>query len=115
MPHQVSSEIRSCIDNCLECHTKCTETINHCLKKGNEHSDPKHINILLDCAQICQTSADFMLRTSNLHPKTCDVCAQACKNCAEDCEKIGKDDDLMKECAKICWECAESCKKMAKH
>ena len=90
MPHQISSEICNCIDNCLECHTICTETINHCLKKGNEHSDSKHINILLDCAKICQTSEDFMLRTSNLHPKTCDVCAQACKNCAESCKKMAK-------------------------
>lgn len=115
MPHQISSEIRNCIDNCLKCHSICMETVNHCLKKENEHSDSKHINILLDCAQICQTSADFMLRTSSLHSKTCGVCALACDNCAQDCAKIGKDDDLMKECAKICRDCAESCKTMAAH
>lgn len=110
MPHDISSETRNCIDNCLKCHSICMETVNHCLQKGDEHSDVNHINLLLDCAQICQTSADFMLRSSDLHAQTCDVCATACKNCAEDCEKIGNNDDLMQECAKVC---SESCHKMA--
>ena len=31
--------------------------------------------VLLDCAEICQTSANFMLRGSPLHTNTCAACA----------------------------------------
>jgi hypothetical protein len=113
MPHEINAEIRNCIDSCLKCHSICMETINHCLRKGNEHSEAKHIQTLLDCAQICQTNADFMLRSSDLHPSTSGVCEKACTICAEDCEKIGKNDNLMLRCAEICRTCAESCSKMA--
>lgn len=115
MPHQINSDLRTCIENCLKCHSICMETVNHCLQKGEEHANADHIKILLDCAQICQTSADFMLRTSALHPDICAICEEACKRCADNCKKIGNDDDLMMRCAEICRKCAESCGQMAKH
>lgn len=115
MQHQLSADTRTCIDNCLKCHSICTETINHCLNLGNEHANPEHIQILMDCAQICQTNADFMLRSSELHASLSNVCKEACIRCANDCEKISKTDELMKQCAQWCNTCAESCAKMAKH
>jgi hypothetical protein len=33
--------------------------------------------LLLDCAEICQTAANFMLRNSELHSRTCAVCARS--------------------------------------
>ncbi len=61
MAHQITAEVRQCIDNCVDCHNICTETANHCLTLGGAHADAAHIRLLLDCAEICQTSADFML------------------------------------------------------
>ena len=78
---------------------------------GDEHADPKHIRTLLDCAQACETSRDFMLRGSDLHSKTCGVCADACERCAESCERLGGEE--MERCAEICRSCAESCHEMA--
>jgi hypothetical protein len=36
MPHtdQMPSEMRDCIQNCLDCHSICVETMNHCLMMG---------------------------------------------------------------------------------
>jgi hypothetical protein len=75
MPHmqQMSAEMRECIQNCLDCHRICTETVTHCLMMGGEHAAAEHIGLMLDCAQICQTSADFMLRMSHFHHQTCAV------------------------------------------
>jgi hypothetical protein len=111
MPH-ISAEIRECIDNCQNCHAICQETVSHCLQKGGPHAAPDHIRLLLDCVQICATSADFMLRGSDLHTYTCGVCAEVCELCAQDCERFG-DDEMMRRCAEICRRCAESCRRMA--
>lgn len=113
MSHQISDEMRRCIATCAECHQICTETAVHCLEMGGKHADPHHIHMLLDCAQICATSADFMLRGSELHPRTCGVCAEACERCADDCERMAGDDELMRRCAQTCRACADSCRAMA--
>jgi len=98
--------------DCLDCHTMCLETVSHCLQMGGKHADPHHIGLLLDCAEICQTSANFMLRQSSMHGRTCGVCAEVCLACAEDCEKF-KDDEQMMACAEMCRQCASSCEEMA--
>ncbi len=113
MTHQMSTEMRDCISNCTECHNICVETASHCLKMGGEHAEASHIRKLLDCAQACATSADFMLRGSALHARTCGVCAEACERCAESCERLANGDEHMLRCAEICRQCAASCRAMA--
>ena len=108
----VTQEMRQCIEECVNCHSICLETVTHCLQKGGKHANPTHISTLLDCAEICQTSANYMLRGSELHPETCALCATICDRCAQSCEQVG-DDDVMKRCAEACRRCAESCRKMA--
>jgi hypothetical protein len=109
----ISTEMRHCIEECTRCHAICLETVGHCLELGGKHADPAHIRLLLDCAEICQTSADFMLRGSDLHQRTCAVCAEVCQACAEDCERLAGGDKMMKDCAEQCRRCAESCESMA--
>ena len=50
--------------------------INHCLDTGGKHVEPAHLRLMLDCAEICQTSANFRLNGSDLHHLTCGVCAE---------------------------------------
>jgi hypothetical protein len=114
MHHQrahLNDDMRGCIENCLDCHSICLETITYCLGQGGTHAEAAHIRLLLDCAEICQTSANFMLRSSDLHGRTCDVCAEVCERCAQDCEQFG-DDVTMRACADMCRRCAESCRQM---
>lgn len=114
MQHQqMSQEMQDCISNCMNCHAVCLETISHCLSMGGEHASPKHIGLLQDCAQICATSADFMLRMSDYHPQIFGVCADICESCAKDCESMADGDDFMQRCADACRRCAESCRQMA--
>ena len=65
---------------------------------------------MLDCIQICQASADFMLRGSKHHPHVCRECAEICEQCAQSCEAL----DGMEDCVKACRACAQSCGEMAK-
>lgn len=117
MPHKirngvVDAELQQCIDECIKCGSVCTTTASYCLEQGGQHADAAHVTSLLDCAEICRTSADFMLRGSHLHGSTCAVCAEVCRACAESCDRMG-DDDVMRRCAEACRRCAESCEQMA--
>lgn len=111
--NQMTSEMRVCIQSCLECYSSCLETANHCLMIGGKHADPKHIGLLKNCADICQTSAAFMLAGSSLHGRVCGVCAEVCSACDESCSAMAEGDETMRVCADACRRCAESCRRMA--
>ena len=112
MHHGIDDSMRSCIQECTNCHGICVETVTHCLEMGGKHAEAAHIRLMLDCAEICQTSANFLLRGSELHGRTCGVCAEVCDRCAKECESH-TGDEHMQACAKTCRSCAESCRKMA--
>ena len=108
----MSDEMQMCIQNCMLCYQTCTQLTTYCLQKGGAHASNKHIQTLMDCAAACAMSADFMIRDSSFHTRTCALCAEACLACAESCEAFG-DDETMKMCADVCRRCADSCQKMA--
>jgi hypothetical protein len=112
MEENAMASMQHCITDCLDCHAVCLGTIQHCLGKGGEHAEPQHVGLLQDCAQICITSADFMLRSSPLHQMTCRICAGICELCAEDCTRLA-DDETMVLCVETCRRCAASCSEMA--
>lgn len=109
---EIDAEMRDCIRECQACSAICLETVTHCLQTGGPHAEVTHIRTLLDCAESCQTAANFMLRGSDLHPRTCAVCSEACERCATSCEQF-PDDQMMQRCAAECRRCAASCRAMA--
>ncbi|MBN1207987.1 MAG: four-helix bundle copper-binding protein [Myxococcaceae bacterium] len=110
---QLTSEMKACISDCMACSAVCLQSVTYCLQKGGKHAALDHIRLLEDCVQICKTSADFMLRGSPLHVRTCAICAEVCDKCAVSCESMA-DDAVMKACAEACRRCEESCRKMSK-
>jgi hypothetical protein len=113
MDDEHATAMDDCIDWCNTCHDICTQTVNYCLGMGGEHAEQSHIRLLLDCAEICKTSANFMLRESDLHGITCAACAEICERCAKECERF-EDDEIMQACAETCRGCAESCREMVR-
>lgn len=108
--HHTDPAVQRCIDECLDCYKTCTSmAMNHCLKLGGKHVEQKHFTLMIACAEICRTSAHFMLIGSAHHRHVCRECAEICEECAKDCERVGD----MEECVKACRRCAESCRKMA--
>jgi hypothetical protein len=110
MMHHTDAEMKACIDECLACYATCLSmATGHCLELGGKHTEKKHFTLMLACAEICRTSAHFMLIGSPHHKHTCRECAEICTECADDCERIGD----MQDCVAACRRCAESCNKMA--
>jgi hypothetical protein len=108
----IDPAVRRCIDDCVRCHEVCLSTLPYCLEQGGRHATVEHITLLLDCANICQASADFMLRASDEHGRICASCAAICIRCAANCEEfVG--DEVMQACAESCRQCADSCTHMA--
>ena len=105
--------MEQCIDNCTNCHRICLETAaRHFRGERSPRLDESLVRLLLDCAEICRTSADFMIRGSELHPHTCRACAAVCARCADECDRMGED-PYMAACSEICRRCALSCADMA--
>lgn len=109
--HDDDHETHDCIEKCLNCHASCTMTAQYCLAEGGTMADPEHVGVLLDCAEISQTSANFMLRGSPFHAGTCAVCAELCRAAETACRAFPEDEQLA-ECADACAQCAESCERM---
>jgi hypothetical protein len=109
----ITPEMRNSIEECQKCHNICIETAIYCLQQGGKHAEEFHMRLMADCAEICQTSANFMLRQSELSFKTCAVCADVCVSCAVSCEHF-TGDEVMSRCAEECRRCAESCRSMAR-
>lgn len=109
MTHLTDSKMKECVEACNQCYQMCLhEAMNHCLESGGEHVAPDHFRLMMSCAEICQTSVDFMLIRSLFSHQLCRVCADVCEACASSCEKIG-----MGDCARVCRECARSCREMS--
>lgn len=113
--HHTNVEMHKCIQLCRDCHAMCIQTIAHCLKLGGHHAAPDHIRLFEDCAQMCATAADYMVRESPFHSQVCRLCSDLCKQCAKDCEQVAGDDQMVKQCIDMCQTCAGSCERMSSH
>lgn len=96
------------IQRALECHCACSEAINHCLERGGRLASKPLPLSLIDCAQICQLTADLLLRGSPLRHLMTSICVKACERCAQQCDRL-EDDDVLQQCAAACRRCAEAC------
>lgn len=101
---------KPCIDACDEAHRACTETAIHCMQQGGAAWET--IQLLLDTADITETAADFMLRSSRQHHLVCDVAAEIADRCANVCESMAEDDIRMRQCGEACRRAATQCRKL---
>ena len=108
--HHTSKDMQKCIDECLKCYQACLGTAtNQCLETGGKHVEPKHLRLMLACAEICRTCAHLLLMNSDHAKHVCAECVDICEACAKSCEAIGG----MQPCVDACRKCAESCRKLA--
>lgn len=102
--------MQACIEACSRCHDICLQTaMNYCLETGGKHVEATHFRLIMNCAEICQTSVSFQLSSSTFQHRICEICAEICEACADECEKLGG----MNECIEACRACAENCRQMA--
>ena len=110
--HAMSAEMRKAINDCWSCHSACLEAVAHGTQVGGRHADAALMQLLLDCAEISQVAANFMLRGSDLYRRICEVCAEVAARCAQAVDDFS-DDAVMKLVEEATLRCASSCKQMA--
>jgi hypothetical protein len=100
-----------CKERCLECERVCQETLAHCTDMGGKHVEGEHLRLMIDCADICHTTASFVMHRSEFMGAEAQVCGEVCARCAASCERVGADEH-MKGCVDACKRCADACRKM---
>lgn len=106
-----SSQIEETMRALRHCHQTCLGmAMTHCLEMGGAHARPQHLRLMMDCAQICATTADFLARKSQFHNHMCGFCADVCETCATDCENIGD----MRASVDACRACVAACRQAAR-
>ncbi|WP_437592439.1 four-helix bundle copper-binding protein [Sorangium sp. So ce1000] len=109
MPHKGIMLIDAFVDTASEaqsCQLFCVQSIQHCLQMGRSHVEPSHMRLMQDCAEICETTATFLLRGSPQHNKLTAACASICELCAQSCDRF-TGDAQMKACADACQQIAQ--------
>lgn len=103
--------LAECIAICLKCHATCQDAVGKTLS-GPGRAEPALVMTLLDCAEICQATANSMSRGSPVHTAFCGACAEVCDACAEACGKA-RTAAALQPCVDLCRKCAMSCRHMA--
>jgi hypothetical protein len=104
----IQQEYQSSFDTAMHCVVEC----EHCAKACMGHPDMvKCAQMCLDCAEVCQTLATYMVRGSYFIFHLARACADICEACAQECEKYNL--EHCQKCAKVCRQAAEEYRKIA--
>lgn len=99
--------IQECVTSCLSCYAACVSATKD--YRSDKEDDATLFSVLSDCALVCQTTANFLLRGSDAMGWMCAVNARICDRCARECGR-----QQLFECATACRECAALCHKLAR-
>ncbi len=106
---RLAPHVQDCIDACTDCRNTCKEVLfQHCFELGGKHVEKTHVNLMVDCIEICQLAANLMLRGSANAEEICEICADVCDDCADSCEELRDEETL--RCAEACRTCADMCR-----
>jgi hypothetical protein len=93
--HPEAQTLRLAVDACNAAFAYCTQ------QDGIE--DPELLACMVDCVDLCTTTASFIVRGSEHADDLREVCAELAKCVEESCEEYG-DDEVLTACADACRE-----------
>ena len=106
---QLEDTVQACIAACHLCHEVCLLTAqDYDPRLSDKPINRNHFRLILSCAEICQTFANFQGNNSPFQARLCQICLEVCEACAVGCERVGG----MLACVAACRDCAEKCQKM---
>ncbi|MDO8410932.1 MAG: four-helix bundle copper-binding protein [Phenylobacterium sp.] len=101
-----------CVALCIASHRSCLTSARHVIEQPGLRAPAQFVALLQDCAELCQTTANSMLRGAPTHTLLCSACADLCAACAQACDAF-KGDAVLTRCAATCRECGAACRHMA--
>jgi hypothetical protein len=110
MVASASSE-EACIEACRASQEASLELLTHCIRLQGYYSELGHLRLLEDCARICETTVDFLLRRSEIRTAMLALCADVCERCCRDCERFDYDQRLLAG-ATAFRRCADHCRRV---
>lgn len=102
--------VQDCITSCEKCRAACIRAITHSLEVGAEHARQEHIRLLLDCADVCQVSANFLLRGSPSAGYFCSIGGRLCDRYVREYKGLCG----LEECVAACETAAALCHRMGR-
>src|SRR5688572_9921461 len=93
--HPEAQTLRLAADACNAAFAYCTQQ--------DELDDPELLACIVDCVDLCTTTASFIVRGSEHADDLREVCAELAKCVEESCEEYG-DDEVLTACADACRE-----------
>lgn len=102
-------EMQQAAQDCMACHDVCLQTVQQCQQAGGEHAQESHIQMMQDCAELCQAAAHFLQHSSPVVIAVCSATEQVTARCAIECEQMGDTD-----CANACNNASSSTGQIAK-
>jgi len=81
----MAMSMTDCIDDCVASHRMCLETATWLTKRGGASATASLIAMLNDCAELCQASANSMLREYPPATLLSPTRADALERCAPEC------------------------------
>jgi hypothetical protein len=109
----ISPEVRACVEATSDCYSACTETLTYSLDSGIDLFDQRHLRLLIDCCEVCQTAQNILLRASELSMMLAAVCVEACEKVADHCRQLDASDEQLAACAEVCDHTADCCRQLA--
>lgn len=104
-------QYQSCVDACNRCAQLCQECFRLCLDERDMNAREHCMLDLIDCAEVCSTTACVMSRRSKHVKEFLNLCATMCDECATECSRFTTEHN--RSCADACRQCAQECRNMA--
>ena len=80
----------------------------HCVPPDAHGIDEALCTLLLNCSDISQMTANFILNGSPYQEPLLRLCAEICEACAKACSDI----EDFEECVAACYTCADACRSL---
>ena len=62
-------EMQQAAQDCMNCHDVCLQTVQQCQQAGGQHAQESHIQMMQDCAELCQRPLIFCNMARQLPPQ----------------------------------------------
>ena len=108
--HQpISEELRRCLAGCVACRDACLAAIAHCIETRGDDETAPHVQLLRDCADVCERTAAAIEQTGERDDALLKECVEIVGRCARELPRDFPDDAKLQAVGTAAVDCAKLC------